>query len=160
VAALFRALDGMADKPVAEIKSREKLLAILIACEESQRLKDFINEGIFDKHLPFLRLRGEILRSVPEASKRIRPKVSSLVSSFRKWDRESQDQFLEKQWFVQAPWLDLRIDNTPNPPLLELDKRIPLPFIKVHGASNVVHDGDMRLGWMEPRKAIRKSRAA
>lgn len=145
VAALFRALDGMADKPVDEIKAREKLLAILVVCGESQRIGDFIDDGIFDNHLPFYRFHEEIVHNLNEAGKQ----ATQQFPLFRNWDRESQDQFLERQWYVLAPWLDLRIDNISNPPLLQLNENIPLPFINVLGASGIVHDGNRQLGVME-----------
>lgn len=140
VVALLLSLDGISDRAIAQIKSLKKILAILIVLRRPQRIVDYleegIDEGIVDSHLPFRRSSEDAIHSTLEGNDGTWP----YIWSFSNWDQDSQQKFLQCQWYFLAPWLDLRSDDALKLHPLVLDRAIPLPFIKIVGKPSVNQD--------------------
>jgi hypothetical protein len=111
----------------------KKVFAILVLIGEPSAIRDLIADGLTDEHLPLSRNSGKeknILLSVK----------GQRFSSFAAWPHEARVKaFLEKQWVVQAPVLDMTGKH------IVLDRKCALPFRTsddISGAgSSVVYKG-------------------
>ncbi|KAF2787745.1 kinase-like protein [Melanomma pulvis-pyrius CBS 109.77] len=83
---------GFDDKIVQQTK---KVFAILVMIEKPDAIKALLAEELNDSHLPLAAGSDNILVSAN----------GKAFLSFQLWKSKSRDEFLEKQWWVQAPVL-------------------------------------------------------
>jgi hypothetical protein len=108
--ALIRGLSGKV------VQQAKKVFAILVLMGEPLAITELLPEGLTDDHLPLSQQGGQndnILVSVRGKTFR----------SFESWRKKARvDEFLEKQWLVQAPVLDITGKH------ITLDPNCPFPF--------------------------------
>ncbi|KAF2704369.1 kinase-like protein [Pleomassaria siparia CBS 279.74] len=100
------------------VKQAKKVFAILVDIGEPGMIKELLHEGLRDEHLPLCpkEIGANVLIS----------RSGKVFKSFAKSMSEQRvTDFLDKQWTVLAPVLDLSGSH------MDLDSRCPLPFIKV-----------------------------
>lgn len=104
--------------------SRRKLFAILVMVDKPNEILSFIQEDIWDAHLPFRRTSNTVewendgileVHQIPEIDR---------VVNYRLAWREV-DQFEMYQWYFLAPVFEL---NSPTMEHHKLTKNTPLPF--------------------------------
>jgi hypothetical protein len=121
---------GLSKKVVLQAK---KVFAILVLIGEALAIADLVKEGLTDEDLPFSRQRGELNYIIVSTR-------GKLFHSFQAWKRKAQvDNFLEKQWVVQAPVLDTTGKH------FILDQNCALPFPQIEeverGPTSTVYRG-------------------
>ncbi|KAG0646653.1 Calcium calmodulin-dependent kinase I [Hyphodiscus hymeniophilus] len=109
---------GLSDKI---FQCAKKVFAILVLMGEPGTVRDVVEDGLTDEHLPLSRkggTDGNVLESMqPE------PRT---FKSFATWPSKKVKEFLEKQWHLQAPVLDMTGKH------IVLDRKCALPFLAVH----------------------------
>jgi hypothetical protein len=96
----------------------KKIFAILVVIGEPRRIQDLVQEGLTDEHLP-LSLREADNYNV------LKSRNDQNFKSFASWDNEPRvEEFLDKQWLVQAPVLD------PTGRHIDLTEKCALPFLQ------------------------------
>ena len=120
--------------PDKVLQHAKKVFAILVLMGEPRYIKDLLQEGLKDEHLPLQSKRGDnpnVLVSVH----------GTTFKSFDTWKNEARvGEFLEKQWLVLAPVLD------PTGKHIILDTKCALPFQCIdqktdRGALSIVYKG-------------------
>jgi hypothetical protein len=107
---------GLSKKVVLQAK---KVFAILVLIGEALAIAELVKEGLTDEDIPLFWPRGELDNFLVSTSGKV-------FHSFKAWKREAQVQnFLDKQWVVQAPVLDTTGKH------FILDQKCALPFPKV-----------------------------
>ncbi|KAM0243091.1 hypothetical protein ACHAP5_006972, partial [Fusarium lateritium] len=115
------------------LNSRKQLLAILALLDKVSAVEDFIDEDLYDYHLPFSILREtdptrggrqrQVLRTCAFKSKP-RP-----VQLFAKWTDALIDSFWSQQWKVHVPvFSTIQVDNS-KPPHYDLDQKAVYPYV-------------------------------
>jgi hypothetical protein len=107
--------------PQKVVQTARKIFAILVIIGKPVAIKDLLAEGIADTHLPLSRDNGG------EANVLV-SKDGAKFKSFSTWKTEATKltkDFLEKQWLVQAPVLDITGTH------IILNQMCPLPFTEM-----------------------------
>jgi hypothetical protein len=95
-----------------------KIFAILVLIGEPRAIQDLVQEGLKDEDLP-LSLQEDMDYNV------LKSRNNQNFKSFASWDNEARVQeFLDKQWLVQAPVLD------PTGRHINLTQKCALPFLQ------------------------------
>lgn len=115
------------------LNSRKQLLAILALLEKIPAIQDFINEGLYDYHLPF-----SVLREIdPNKGGRRRYVVRTSafgnqplpVKLFAKWRDTEIDQFESQQWKVHVPVFSTIPGDNGKPPHYDLAQKAVYPYL-------------------------------
>lgn len=116
--------------PRKVVECAKKVFAILVFIGEPNAIKELLDEGLTDEHLP-LRLDDNGSNTLVSGSGETFGSVAKSMCEQRVSD------FVDKQWIVMAPILDTSGQH------IELDRRIPLPFKTTdeaeHGLYSRVH---------------------
>ncbi|KAM5374335.1 hypothetical protein ACJZ2D_006508 [Fusarium nematophilum] len=126
--------------PGKVLEQAKKVFAILVFLEEARAIEDLIyNDDIRDEDLPLVRKGG---RMDPDYNVLKSPGTGKIFTSFKSWPKEcTVRDFLENQWVVQAPVLDVVGKH------IVLDKRCPLPLtksvLKAKGGMGVVYKSQL-----------------
>ncbi|KAK8024693.1 kinase-like protein [Apiospora arundinis] len=105
--------------------SRRMILAILIMIKKVDSIDDFINNHIYDKHLPLTRVRigGERLFQTREPGNR-KPQTRNC---FEHWEIETLDRFCKTQYIVLTPFLHVSNHKVY---YYKMSRNIILPFVE------------------------------
>jgi len=118
------------------LQHAKKVFAILVFMGEPRAIKGLLQEGLTDEHLPLQTKKVNNHNVVESADGKI-------FKSFDAWGNEARvEEFLEKQWLVQAPVLD------PTGKHIVLDSKCALPFKCIdqkaeRGALSIVYKGTL-----------------
>jgi hypothetical protein len=121
----------------SELTTRRKIFAILVLVDNVPAITHFIDQGIFDSHLPFLFRDGTGERTgtfnVYRKSKgrEGEPDREIEIGFFRDWDDLKLESFKSSQWQVLAPYFSL-VSKDNKVSHYNLDDRSVLPFIEDH----------------------------
>jgi hypothetical protein len=119
----------------SELTTRRKIFAILVLVENVPAITDFIDEGIFDCHLPFLFRDGTGERSgTLDVYRKLKvregePDREIEIEFFQEWDDLKLESFKSSQWQVLAPYFQL-VSKDNKVMHYNLDDRSVLPFIE------------------------------
>ncbi|KAI0855685.1 kinase-like domain-containing protein [Xylaria cubensis] len=123
---------------LADSPSRRKLFAILVMLGVPDKIFLFMQEGIWDSHLPFQRnlatQRWEYYDTIDSDKL-----LEVACSEDNTWNLQSKDLFEVYQWYFNSPVFDLG-----GPELIHyaLHNNTPLPFINDHpGDEQIVNGG-------------------
>ncbi len=119
----------------SELTTRRKIFAILVLVNNVPAISDFIAEGIFDSHLPFLFRDGTGERvGTFNVYRRLKGQGGELdceieIEFFQQWDDDKLGSFESSQWQVLAPYFSLASKDNK---LMHynLDDLSVLPFIE------------------------------
>lgn len=124
--------DSLADKVYDQAK---KVFAVLALIGQEHTISDLIKDNITDKDLPLVPSSRD--ESVLVSKEPPEGETGKEFSSFKTWDERRVSDFLEKQWLVLAPILDVTGKE------LNLDPKCPLPIkeieLMVRGHGVFVH---------------------
>jgi len=116
-------------KPDALKTTRKKLFAILVMMERVPIIRDFIDGGIFDCHLPFLPGPDEDLcRKLGDGT--LAPVISPSTEQGSAWGPPQTDLFLEYQWQMLAPYFKMCCEKEPKVLDYILENKRVLPFFE------------------------------
>jgi hypothetical protein len=115
------------------LNSRKQLLAILALLEKISSIEDFINEDLYDYHLPFSLLR----ETDPAKNGRRRQVVRTSgfknqplpVQLFTKWRDADIDHFESQQWKVHVPVFSSIPGDSSKPPHYDLAPKAVYPYL-------------------------------
>lgn len=96
----------------------KKVFAILVLMGEPGSIRGVIEDGLTDEHLPLSREMGNDGNALVSGG--------TTFKSFATWPSNKVKEFLEKQWHVQAPVLDMAGKH------IDLDRKCALPFKAVN----------------------------
>ena len=100
------------------VEQAKKVFAVLVIIGEAQAIEALLQEGITDKHLPLSR-RGD-----DENDDVLVSHDGKAFPSFSQWEDDIRvDEFLDKQWIVQAPVLEYSSDE------LKFSNKHAMPFL-------------------------------
>jgi hypothetical protein len=119
----------------SELTTRRKIFAILVMVDNVPAITDFIDEGIFDSHLPFLFRDGtgkragtwDVYRKLKGREGEPDPEIE--IGFFKDWDDLKLESFKSNQWQVLAPYFSL-VSKDNKVMHYNLDDRSVLPFIE------------------------------
>lgn len=114
------------------LTTRKKIFATLVLIERVDAIEAFIQEGLYDIHLPVhlpnahRDLRGSVYRmSMRDGGKEKIP--INLFSSWKFFQREIFEQY---QWQFLAPFFDMISEENPRPLRYALQHKRVLPFVE------------------------------
>jgi hypothetical protein len=108
-------LSGCLAEKVMNRKAK-RMFAILLYLKEPRDIKRLLNDGFTDEDLPLVK-HTEGLRSSLDPKK--------IFHLPKNWDRQTVDEFLEKQWMLLAPVFINYGEH------MVLDPECPLPFSEI-----------------------------
>ena len=119
----------------SELTTRRKIFAILVMVDNVAAITDFIDEGIFDSHLPFLFRDGtgdragtfDVYRKLK--GREGEPDREIEIEFFQEWDDLKLESFKSSQWQVLAPYFSL-VSKDNKVVHYNLDDQSVLPFIE------------------------------
>ena len=108
-----------------------KIFANLVLIGQLHRIKDFMDAGIKDRHLPFRKSSrehiGETFTLVKRAT--FNRTKSEPVFCFNDWNPVEKRKFYDNQWRLLSPYFDRAPDGTVG--LYELDEQCIMPWIEI-----------------------------
>ena len=115
--------------------SRKKLFAILALIDQREAIWDFIEEGIYDVHLPFEKIerssKSEPRKSLTELSRRSETEgPEQAIKAFGAWKDHEIRMFWDRQWEICVPIFFLNSREKTTIPHYKLQSKITLPFIE------------------------------
>lgn len=122
--------------PEKILQQAKMVFAILVLMGEPRAINGLLQEGLTDEHLP-LQAKKVNNHNVVESVH------GKIFKSFDAWGNEARvEEFLDKQWLVQAPVLD------PTGEHIVLDPKCALPFKCIdqkaeRGALSIVYKGTL-----------------
>lgn len=135
------------DRP-DDLTSRRKIYATLVLINRVETIRDFIQDGLYDCHLPFKTRRAASTRdgSVYRNSTPTGVGEPVPIAFFASWDTQSKNFFVDYQWKCLAPFLKMLSRKRTQPPMHYVfeDSRI-LPFMddeEEEGEEEMEEEGD------------------
>ncbi|KAI1363887.1 kinase-like domain-containing protein [Xylaria arbuscula] len=122
---------GNQDDPKREENISRKIFANLVLIGQLHRIRDFMEAGIRDRHLPFRKSSREHLGETFTLVKRVtfnRTK-SETVFCFNDWNPVEKRKFYDNQWRLLSPYFDRASDGTVG--LYELDEQCIMPWVDI-----------------------------
>ncbi|KAI1400293.1 hypothetical protein F4819DRAFT_378459 [Hypoxylon fuscum] len=107
------------------LTSRRKIFAVLVLLNVPAKIKSFIEEGLWDKDLPFV-LNSEHKLECQSNGGQKEARIVQCLNDPHEWNGRDVDMFNMYQWYMLAPIFKM-IDGTVN--FYNLHERVPLPFV-------------------------------
>ncbi|KAI1749790.1 kinase-like domain-containing protein [Xylaria castorea] len=122
---------GDQDDSDQDENSSRKIFANLVLIGQLDRINDFVEAGIKDRHLPFRKRSREQGGEKFALVKRLTLNRTGTepLSCFNKWDSVSKRKFYDNQWRLLSPYFDRALDGSVG--LYELDEQSIMPWIGV-----------------------------
>ncbi|KAI0505639.1 kinase-like domain-containing protein [Xylaria bambusicola] len=121
---------GSQDDSSRDENTSRKIFANLVLIRKLDKIKDFMDTGIKDRHLPFRKFSHERMSEPFALVKRatLNREKSEPVFCFDNWSLVEQREFYDNQWRLLSPYFDRAPDGTVG--LYELDEQCIMPWIK------------------------------
>jgi hypothetical protein len=108
-----------------------KIFAILVLIDRLPKIKDFVDAGIKDRHLPLRKPSRETAGGTFTLVKRttLNRRGPEPTSCFNGWDPDDTKDFYVDQWRLLSPYFDRAPDGTVG--LYELDEQCIMPWVGI-----------------------------
>lgn len=131
LASLVRAICDTSTTPgdLTKLTTRKKIFATLVLMERNETIEDFIQENLYDAHLPF-QLRRIANREMYWVSTRQGQPEETLIRLFSTWKIHEREYFERYQWQFLSPFFELISQQKPRPLHYVLEDSRILPFVE------------------------------
>lgn len=137
-AGLAEKIWGTTRSKISELTTRRKIFAILVMADQVPAIINFIEDDIYDNHLPFLFRDGigdragsyDVYGKVKGRDGEPDGEKEFLISFFQNWKDNNLESFRDNQWQFLAPYFSLVSQDNNKVMHYNLDNQLILPFIE------------------------------
>ncbi|KAI1214230.1 kinase-like protein [Annulohypoxylon truncatum] len=104
--------------------TRRKMFAVLVLLKVPEKIQLFINEGFWDKDLPFVRSVDQKWTSQANGHQ-CKARIVECLNNLKDWKNHEVDSFFNYQWLVLAPIFNMADEKVM---FYHLHRSITLPF--------------------------------